>query len=66
MAAKKTHCPWCSRDGVLLTSKGGLGNHCDASGKKCVGVGMQVSASSLTPPKKIYPTYSRKTGKVVR
>jgi hypothetical protein len=53
------HCQWCSRDDVPTTKKGGLANHVDAGGKKCIAVGMAVAKDTRTPPKKIYPTFSR-------
>ena len=52
-------CPWCSRESVSITKKGGLVNHPDAGGKKCIGVGMVVAKDTRTPPKKIKPTFNR-------
>ena len=60
--AKTAHCPWCSRDSVPVTDKGGFGNHVDATGKRCIGVGQQYhNEPTRTLPKNIKGTVNRNT-----
>lgn len=65
MSKKMTKCKWCGRT-VQIMPKGGLGNHVDAGGKKCVAVGIKVAASTLTPPKRLKGVVQRNAHRTAR
>ncbi len=52
-------CPWCGREDVEITAKGGLGNHTNPGGVRCFAVGMKVSEDTRTPPRPFKGTVQR-------
>jgi hypothetical protein len=50
--SKGEHCPWCSRDGIKRSPKGGLMPHLTFGGQRCVGTGVWCQADRTLDSKK--------------
>ena len=62
--SRTAHCPWCSRDGVPVSTKGCFTQHTDAAGKACIGVGMRYGMpDTRTPKKRTYGPVNKRTGR---